>query len=30
MMKRATKWIGLRMKIPESSSEGIRPDQVLG
>ena len=30
MMKRATKWIGLRMKIPESSMEGIRPDQVLG
>ena len=29
MMKRASKWIGLRMKIPDSVSEGIRPDQVL-
>jgi dienelactone hydrolase len=30
MMKRAGKWIGLRLKISEASSEGIRPDQVLG
>jgi hypothetical protein len=29
MMKRASKWLGLRMKINESSGEGIRPDQVL-
>jgi dienelactone hydrolase len=30
MMKRATKWITLRLKIPEPLAEGIRPDQVLG
>jgi dienelactone hydrolase len=29
MMKRASKWIGLRMKIPDLVSEGIRPDQIL-
>ena len=29
LMKRAGKWIGLRMKVPDSISEGIRPDQVL-
>ena len=29
MMKRASKWIGLRMKIPDSAHEGIRPDQAL-
>jgi dienelactone hydrolase len=30
MMKRATKWVGMRMKAPEAISEGVRPDQVLG
>jgi hypothetical protein len=30
MMKRATKWVSLRMKSPEAVSEGVRPDQVLG
>jgi pimeloyl-ACP methyl ester carboxylesterase len=29
MMKRASKWLGLRMKVSESSGEAIRPDQVL-
>jgi pimeloyl-ACP methyl ester carboxylesterase len=29
MMKRASKWLGLRMKINDSFGEGIRPDQVL-
>jgi len=30
MMRRAGKWIGMRLKIPEAYSDGIRPDQVLG
>jgi pimeloyl-ACP methyl ester carboxylesterase len=30
MLKRASKWMGLRMKISESLGESIRPDQVLG
>jgi pimeloyl-ACP methyl ester carboxylesterase len=30
MMRRASKWIALRMKIPDPSSEGIRPDLVVG
>jgi dienelactone hydrolase len=29
MFKRASKWIGLRMKIPESPHEAIRPDWTL-
>jgi hypothetical protein len=29
MMKRASKWLGLRMKIIDAAGEGIRPDQVL-
>ena len=29
MMKRASKWLGLRMKINDLFGEGIRPDQVL-
>jgi hypothetical protein len=29
-MKRAVKWIGLRLRIPDPSLVGIRPDQVLG
>jgi pimeloyl-ACP methyl ester carboxylesterase len=29
MMKRAGKWIGARLKIPEAFGDGIRPDQVL-
>ena len=29
-MKRATKWVSLRMKAPEAINEGVRPDQVLG
>jgi dienelactone hydrolase len=30
MMKRAVKWITLRLKIPDSFGDGIRPDQILG
>ena len=30
MMKRATKWVSLRMKAPEAVIEGVRPDQVIG
>jgi dienelactone hydrolase len=29
MMKRASKWVRLHLRIPESFSDGIRPDQVL-
>jgi dienelactone hydrolase len=29
LMKRATKWLGLRLKLHEPFGEGIRPDQVL-
>jgi pimeloyl-ACP methyl ester carboxylesterase len=30
MMKRATKWIGLRLKIPEPGTDDLSPGRVLG
>jgi hypothetical protein len=29
MFKRAVKWISLRMRVPEWTQQGIRPDQNL-
>jgi hypothetical protein len=30
LMRRTGKWISQRLKIPDSSGEGFRSDQVLG